>query len=277
MGGERKFYDDVLNDDFDPLGWKASSYFEEIVLGTHSFGPIDPNWKPWIQYFLAQDISQHSLDAQQVRHIGFCVTAFVIQYPTVEEARGVAFDAILDTLGRWACAPFLWQENDLRIAPRHHNSDLPLEFSWNKVDETLSASLFFCWKYLPTEEIETWVESLFAISGAWWRAELLLWLVSAHPFVTGEKTQPSQLGKEQPDLTWDCSSLLDGSYDGGYPAHSIVPFLDEENRAAMQNALQKHVNQKLFFDWLDSFASTRDVESALGDFWPLRFAELYLD
>ena len=274
MGGQH-IYDELLDPNFDGYGHTVESYLYEIASGTRSFGPIDSDWKLWFHYFLAQNVSRRSLNEKQFSFVSIYVTTFVTQYPA--DAPATLRDAALDTLGRWVCAPFLWQENDLRLRSSTAENDEPLlGFDDNQVNRAFSASLFFCWKYLPSQEIESWVESLFAIRGAWWRAQFLLWLVGAHPFVIGEKTQPSQFGWEQPEISWEESDLLCGSYDGEHGQPNYIPFISNENRAAMQSALRKHVTQKLFFDWLDCFASTRDVENELGD-WPLRFAESYLD
>ena len=182
----------------------------------------------------------------------------------------------LETLGRYIMSPRFWPDGELDVANCLSKVTGPSGIAgWYKAGNLLSASLFFCVKYLPRSDVETWFRSAIAIPNRYWRVQIMTWLVGAHPLLTGEIEQPSDFSKDAPfGIEWDWSHILDGHYSGSYePPLHLIPFLPAENRETIVRiARGMEVEEFLEDVWTDPEMSAVASE-AVG--MPERFLQLY--
>jgi hypothetical protein len=146
---------------------------------------------------------------------------------------------------------------------------------WYDADGLLSASLFFCLKYLSEDEVGPWFESLIAIPNPYWTVQILVWLIGAHPMLTGAVGQPSEFPEEGPyRIGWDWSHTLSGNYTGNFdPPIRLSPFLPEPNR----NAVLAVVRRNDLTEFLENWQTDPDLEELAAETAgaPDRFVELY--
>ena len=236
MAAEREMYPrlfdalDSLTDD------EIEKALEQTAIGPGSFGQLR-EWTLWYHYLLPRLIGRHWRSGFW-HPVELLITAFMAQHPESNgdwPYRGFRTDA-LGTLGRYIMAPHFWPGGELDVGAclnkRERRNGL---FGWFDADGLFSASLFFCVKYLPAEAVEAWFQSVLAIPNRYWRAQLITWLVGAHPILTGEIGQPAELPDHgQFRVGWNWSHTLDGHFTGDFrPPIRRVPFLPADNRQAV--------------------------------------------
>jgi hypothetical protein len=251
MGEERQFFTELM--DCEPTELSRLDLEEyiiyDIACGTRNFGHRD-EWTHWFNYFLAHLTTAQTIKVCDLTLVEMLTTALVTQYshPDLLQKAGLRQD-VLRTLGQSLMSPECWnmKTGELRIEALGLGS-------WQKheVGGAFSATLFCCWKYLQPDELESWLECLFGFTSAHWRAQFLLWLLSARHAMDGKVKQPAEFNKLKPSLAWKHSDFLDGHYEG-FPSKSVVaPFISGENINAFQTALGKFLTQALLLEWLDS-------------------------
>ena len=233
MGEKRELYSELLGD-LDPLtDEQLRRPLEEIASGNCSFGPL-AEWIEWYHYLLPRLL---------VRNWGWhlfhpaelLVTGFIGQHP--DSDGGLPYPAFrtdaLATLGQFIMSPSFWLVSDSEVPRCLNKWKGPNGIcGWYRVDGLMSASLFFCLKYLPAELVGPWFQSALSIPNKYWRAQLITWLVGAHPILTGEISQPAELREDARfDVGWEWSHSLDGHYTGNYESPIQLPtFIPAENR-----------------------------------------------
>ena len=211
MSEERQLYPELLGD-LERLSDKELLDPLRETIGPSCFGPHD-EWTEWFHYLLPRLLLREW--GSTVYHpVELLISAFVAQHPDSDgEVPYPEFtNDALSTLGRYIMSPHCWPDGVLH-ATRCLNKSRGVDgtFGWYDADGLLSASLFFCLKYLPCDQVRAWLESVLAIPNAYWRAQVIVWLIGAHPLLIGAIDQPSQLPETGPcKIGWDASYSLGG-------------------------------------------------------------------
>ena len=172
MGEQREMFTYLLEQELELLDHsQLANPLTEIASGTASFGPI-AEWQAWFNYLLPR-LMPIAMQARKAEIHELLVTAFITQHPagvTEPPYRGFREDA-LRTLGQCIMDGSKWNDNQISLGRVlvHPPSDLRGSWGWWEASGDLSASLFFCLKYLMADEIKSWVRSVLATSDPHWR------------------------------------------------------------------------------------------------------------
>ena len=237
----------------------------EITSGTSSFGHLE-EWDTWFRYLLPELVirghEEHAFD----RLLEHTVSAFMQVYwtgvpPEYPEFRQDALDSVPISLMH----PALWSANPgspsdpTKSIPtflmREHNGRLFVEwYGVRRAQPDLSAALFFCLKYLPHDEMPSWVNSLLSIEHPYWKAALLVWLAGAQPLLTATAPVAPSLVGSISGIGWENSHALGSppSADGdnswaGYNENSR--FLDATSTGAFWEEIRSHFADGLLVTW----------------------------
>lgn len=276
MGAKREMYPQLLGDlDALPDGDIARG-LEEIASGSSSFGPFQ-EWIEWYHYLLPRVI-EREWEPTYYQPAERLFTAYMAQHAAPGDAlpyREFQNDA-LGTLGRYIMSSRFWPDGEFDAANCLNKWTGPDGIAgWFHAGNLLSASLFFCIKYLSRGDIEGWFRSVIAISNRYWQVQIMTWLVGAHPILAGEIQQPSEFPENAPfGVWWDWSHILDGHYSGDYePPIQLTPFLPAENREIVLQIAREMEVEGFFEDfWTDPKMTA--VASELEGM-PERFLQLF--
>lgn len=267
MSEQRKMYPE-LTADLDALpDDDIIRPLEEIASGNTCFGPLE-EWTDWFHYLLPR-LMDRKWKTTYYQPAENMFTAFMAEHPQPDTRLpypGFRDDA-LATLGSYIMSPHFWPDGQLDVANCLCKWVWPSGAAgWDRAGHLLSASLFFCIKYLPHNAIEPWLRSVLAIPNRYWQLQLATWLVGAHPILTGEIEQPCEFPElDRWDISWAYSHIFRGQYDGTYDPDSLaVPFLPAENRVAILNIARTINFEALFEDvWTDPVMSvvTWEIEA----------------
>jgi hypothetical protein len=278
MGEVREMYPELLGDLGQLSDVQIYKPLEELASGISSFGQLE-EWIEWYHYLLPRLLVRpwslyfHS-------SVELLVTAHFELHPaTVENAPYEEFraDALL-TLGRYIMASQLWPDG----RPDHEKCLHKFQcvdgsYGWYDSSGLLSASLFFCLKYLPAEAVKLWFESVLAVGDPYWHEQIIVWLVGAYPILTNAIEQPAELPEYGPyQMGWDWSHVLRGNYTGDLrPEVPLTTFLPEGNREALLE-VARELDVADFFGELETNAHLEELaaEAALVGVRD-RFMELY--
>lgn len=276
MGDERKMYPQLSGDLDALLDDDITQALTEIASGSSSFGPFK-EWIIWYHYLLPRMIErQWKPTCNDPAELLF--TAFMAQHPASDGSlpyRDYQGDA-LRALGRYIMSSHFWPDGELDVVNCLGKRTGPSGISgWYKAGNLLSASLFFCIKYLARSEVEAWFRSVIAISNQYWQVQIMTWLIGAHAFLTGEIQQPSGLRQNAPfGVEWDWSHSLNGHHAGNYgPPLHLIPFLPAENcKVVVQVARGMEVE-----GFLEDFQTDPKMETVAFEVtgMPERFLQLY--
>jgi hypothetical protein len=239
MSEKRKMFAELMTT---PVSELPINYLQkclwEIASGIGSFGDID-HWGDWFRYLLP-DLIARTHEQWINRLLEDTITAFMAVF-----SKGLANvyhefqQDILETLGRSLMKPELWMPspvtpNDrLRSLPRFllEESDGKLFvdcYGFTKTPTDLSASLFFCLKYLPTGDITSWVESILRIEHSQWRVSLLVWFLGIKQVLRRKPLTPEAIERARPEISWWNSHLLMvGQRDQFISSENVEIFLKE--------------------------------------------------
>ena len=146
---------------------------------------------------------------------------------------------------------------------------------WDQASSPLSASMFFCLKYLRADEVSPWMMSVFRIESPYWRAQVMVWLLGAHRVLTGGLRQPSWFSlDDDPRIDWEWSHCLTGDYSGLHGAGEIHDFIPAENRRRALEVTKNYFSEAMFLEWLNSISEHPSLEAELAA-KPYWFYELY--
>jgi len=276
MGDERQMYPQ-LSGDLDALpDDDITRALTEIASGSSNFGPLE-EWIQWYGYLLPRLIVR-AWAPSYYQPAELLFTAFIAQHPASDGSlpyRDYRNDA-LDTLGRYIMSSHFWPDGEVDVIKCLGKWTGPNGIArWYDAGNLLSASLFFCIKYLARGDIETWFRSVLAISNPYWQVQIMTWLVGAHPVLTGEIQQPGDFPKNGPfSIEWEWSHTLNGHYSGNHePPIHLIPFLPAENREIIvQIARGMEVE-----GFIEDFQTDPKMEAVALEVtgMPERFLELY--
>jgi len=245
----------------------------EIASGTNSFGRQD-EWEAWFRYMLpglaARGHETHAFEFL----LEPTITAFMVLFPGGLEGEYEGFrEDALASLGACLMGPEMWDASGVEAGEVGHplarflaweEADGALALAawdWGEACDALSASLFFCLKYLREEEVAPWAESVFAIEDPYFRAALVVWLLGALDILESESAEPRAVEKSSPRLSWHNSFLLESTY-GGEPGEARE-FLPRANRAAFVRATRRAVTPEVLLAWADSFSEDALLSESL--------------
>ncbi len=246
----------------------------EISSGTKCFGHYK-EWDEWFKYLLP-DLIIRSEEFQYFNQMLLqdVITAFMSIYwkGIPEEYKGFRND-VINSLSLCLMNENLWfdykkEDNQtINLRPTFLDSYLngqdKLKLFWDcgSSDENLSAMMFFCLKYLNTDEIITWVKSLFSIQDIYWKGAFSVWLLGAYDLLHEPIIIPSMIEKTVPNISWDYSSGLGsryGSIDAEHPPHEDFndnkDFIPYENSQIFLKEIRQQISPELLIDWAEQFA-----------------------
>lgn len=265
MGDDRRMFSALLGD-LDRLPTPAlQAPLGEIASGTSSFGPR-PEWDAWFHYLLGA-LAPRSHEAFVSYLLEYLVSGFMAVHPNGvhrTSCAGLRDDALL-TLGRCMMDAQCWNDADIVPGQLLHQSG----GSWGDASGDLSASMFFCLKYLPSPQIDPWLRSVLAIGSPHWRAQLVVWMVGAHGMLDGTIRWPSQLAEgKYPSVAWEWSHCLKpelaaAARDGDESVTEA--FLPAGSREQARQCLGSYFSKDVYADWLDSIRAVPSLEGALAD------------
>ncbi len=239
MGNERRMFDHLYSSpDCLPLESIAEA-FEEIISGLTAFGHYK-EWHDWYHYLLV--ICLERMNRHQICSLlEYCVSGYFICYSNDTENlpyKEFKEDA-LNTLGKMMMNSKNWSDSSIIFESiLHEPANSPSDFwGWWDASSDLCCSLFFCLKYLPDELVHSWFQSVLDIPSPHWRAQIIVWLVGAHPLISGDIKKISKL-THQPDISWEQSYLL--STD-----------ISTKNRRAIATCVNQYFTEDKYIEWLE--------------------------
>jgi hypothetical protein len=283
MSTERYLYTELSEKPLGEIGVDTlSDCLWEIASGTGSFGHRD-EWDKWFRFLLPDLVLRgHETDAFDFL-LEHAVTAFIVIFwdGLGGEYEGFRDDA-LNSLGRCLMKEEMW--GDCERAEGKHPYGIFLKWQdeagaselagWGagKTSDVLSASLFFCLKYLRAEEIPPWVESLAAIEDSYFRAALAVWLLGAYDILKEVPVRAERIEKSNPRIGWHNSFLLEPSSGRKQPTKDWRNFLPPENCAAFLREIRRSVTPEVLLSWAEAFSADELLSANL-----LNTADLLFD
>jgi hypothetical protein len=164
----------------------------------------------------------------------------------------------LDSLGRAIMAPHYWRAGPIdTVNGRDPGPGPGGPAGWTRTGNLVSASLFFCAKYLRPTEVGAWFRAVVAIPDRYWRVRIIAWLTGAHPILTGAIAQPAAFPEASAfDVAWGWSHAI----KGGAAGH---PFLPPANREAIVRVARGMAVETFLEDfWSDPMTSAFAAELA---------------
>lgn len=278
--GERRMFRELLGD-LEVLG--ARELHEplfEIASGTGTFGPME-EWHAWYHHLLCQ-LLPRSHEAWVYSLLELMLSGFFAQYPYgIEDAPYPQFqEDVLATLGRCMMEPSCWTPEGIAVGRFLHRSNRnPAEvWMWWNASGDLSASLFFCIKYLPAQRVRPWFRSALGITAPQWRAQMMVWLVGAHDMLAAPGRWPSELSIEAyPAVTWELSHSLSAkaAAQARPDTAPVFSWLSDEARTGVLEEAKTYFTQAAFLEWLRSIDSDDALKRELADI-PATFKQLYV-
>jgi hypothetical protein len=249
---------------------------EQIASGASCFGPLE-EWLEWYGYLLPELVSRQ-WEPHIYQRAELLITAFMAQHPTSngELAYPAYRNDALKTLGRYIMSVGFWPDGEFDAVNCLCKWTGPSGVAgWYHAGGLLSASLFFCIKYLAQGDVEPWFRSALAIPDKHWQVQTLTWLVGAHPILTGQIEQPSEFADHgRFGIEWDWSHTLDGHYSGNYePPIQRLPFLPAANCEVLVR-IARSMEVERFLEDVFTDPEMSAVASEVAGL-PERFVELY--
>ena len=149
---------------------------------------------------------------------------------------------------------------------------------WWNASGDLSASLFFCMKYLPASQVGAWFRSTLEITAPQWRAQMMVWLVGAHGMLSAPGHWPSELSIEAyPAVTWELSHSLSAkaAAQARPDTAPVLSWLSDDARTGVLEEAKAYFTQAVFLEWLQSIDSDEALKRELADI-PATFEQLYV-
>lgn len=281
MGDDRRLYHELKGDLAALSTDHLQHVLEEVTSGTRCFGHLR-EWDDWFHYLLAPLIPRgHENDGSSL--LESLISAFMTLYPNGvyrEPYPGFLAD-VMCTLGRCMMAPECWNGPHALIGRFMHRSNDNARQVWRWWDASgdLSASLYFCLKYLPQACVSGWFESVLAIESPYWRAQLIVWLVGSNDMLRGRVRWPSEFDQfAYPSVAWADAhglgpELAKTDESGALAARALLP---ESARDAVLAVVHNHFTDSVFLEWLESIGDVPELQSELAEI-PSAFEALYVN
>jgi len=271
IGKERHFYTRLADEPVAEVdaGYLLGALFE-IASGTNSFGRRG-EWEGWFRFLLPDLI----LRAHERHAFTFlleeAINAFTVIFWDGLGGEYEGFeDDVLRTLGRCLMKEELWDRRAgagrrplARFLRWEDEAGEIGPAGWHagQTSPALSASLFFCLKYLPAGEIPPWVGSLAAVEDPYFRGALVVWLLGALDLLSEERPGAGGIEGSNPSVSWHSSFLLPPN--PGAAAGGRADFLPRENRAAFLGEMRRRVTPEVLLAWAESFSADETLSASL--------------
>jgi hypothetical protein len=276
MAPEREMYPQLLEELDAVQDGEIENALEEIASGTISFGRYD-EWVGWYHYLLPRLVERRwSRSYYQQAELLF--TAFMAQHPDADgDMPYPQFTAdALATLGRYIMSAEFWPEGQLDAVRCLSKWTGPTGIAgWFDAGGLLSASLFFCMKYLPSDSVDDWFSSVITIPNRYWQVQILTWLVGAHSILSNEIQQPAEFPETSSfNITWSWSHVLRGDYrdTSGEPIAQFQ-FLPDRNRESVLRIARRWEVENFIIGFMTDPETQPVASEIIG--MPERFFELY--
>jgi hypothetical protein len=280
MGGDRRIYHE-LKGDLDTLDVQLLvEVLREISGGNTSFGSFQ-EWTEWFHYLLGRLLPRAHEEFVAPLLESLMTSFFAVYLDGIAEPPYKGFEVdVMDTLGQCMMEPQCWSGKDVMLPSLRRNSYGHPERCWFDRDASgdLSASLFFCLKYLTHEQIGGWLQSVLDIDAPVWRVQVMTWLVGAHGMLSGEVRWPEEFKiGASPGIDWEWSHCLRPSLDIHHRSASAMPvaFLPHANRSKALTYLHTYFTEDRFLNWLSGIDSDPALSQSLYDM-PDTFEKLYV-
>ena len=121
--------------------------------------------------------------------------------------------------------------------------------------------MFLCLRLIKTEDVEGWVQSIFAIGCPYWRAQILTWYIGAKPLLEGKVLFPSQFDRWTPQIDWSGSHYVNGEHGQVRVAHNAI---SDANMAKFKAASEAAFATPDLDIWIEEILSIDALRSEVG-------------
>src|SRR5262249_35717069 len=217
------------------------------------------SWNQWFSYLLPFCIMR-ATDQAYYFLLESLITAFIRRHPDSlsGEYPGFPSDAI-HTVGLALMKPEFWDdEGECSAAYRQ---------GWIRSDGqpiyhvlcsgAISASLFFCLKYLDLTHIKRWVESIIRIRSSYFRAHFMVWLASFHEITSGTSSFSfAALESASNSIDWRASHLLE----------STNPKISDASIKQFFETLTENMDTQVILSWVSEASKYRELDELLNGY-----------
>jgi hypothetical protein len=273
IGKERKMFRELVEKSISEL---SDSYLDHVLFeigsGTKSFGHMK-EWDEWFSYLLPRLIEKWSIRATNQDGIEQLITTFICLYPRNSIGGLSTFrNEIIVTLPHSIMAGRLWEEwIDQRSSqetkrPVFLKSGFGQAWTIGKAENSLSAALVFCLKYLNPDEIESWVQSMLAIEDPYWRAALIIWLSAVDELSEEFEVTYPMIASAPAKIEWNYSFILDPRGDPRKDTASTAGenLLPLENRKVFLRGIRTTLTEDIYLSWIDSISAVSELSKSMS-------------
>ncbi|MEH6420215.1 hypothetical protein [Pseudomonas sp. CGJS7] len=208
MGEDRQMYAGLMHPD--PQAWPSSELenaLDALTSGPRSFGHR-AEWSRWFDFLLPR-VLERSDDVDFYEMLVSAVFVHCLDPALPGREPGFRRD-LLDSLGRRLMAPSCWHNGQAG------GSDGLLRQLGSRIhgigaDGAFSAACCLVLRYLDSDAIEDWLQSVLAIEDPDWRCAFVVWLAGAAVLVFDGEQPESMDNSPYLDIGWNRDWLLDGS------------------------------------------------------------------
>ncbi|MEA2641344.1 MAG: hypothetical protein QOF51_2738, partial [Chloroflexota bacterium] len=271
--GERRLFTELLEVSVFQASEELLIRALDGIVGCMAFGPRQ-EWHDWLLYLLPRVVERLQSPEADPSLLPRLIAAFMAVYwrELPEEYPGFRSDAI-DSLGRCLMSPAMWGTGrhwDPRggTAPnfiaRRMNQRRYLGQGLRRIAglDELSASMFFCIKYLDYEVIPAWVDSVVHMERTEWQYCVALWLLPALAYLERGPALPERLGWTFPSLAWFGSSGPAPHLQSRPGGPRATDFLPHENVEMFVQCVRQHVPVRRQVDWIADLAEPLLLEAS---------------
>ena len=263
MGKERRVFTELENNISDLPVNLLHQILNEIGAGVASFGLRD-EWGEWFDYLLPEIILRGHERHVFWLHEDICSAFLQIDLDAeglhaTEQHR----DDVLHTLGKSIMQSERWLDGTIVLGKVLHptNNYPSRKWGWASVSGDLAASMFLCLRLIKTEDVEGWVQSIFAIGCPYWRAQILTWYIGAKPLLEGKVLFPSQFDRWTPQIDWSGSHYVNGEHGQVRVAHNAI---SDANMAKFKAASEAAFATPDLDIWIEEILSIDALRSEVG-------------
>lgn len=263
IGEDRRVFTELENDISNLPINLLQQILEEIGAGVASFGLLD-EWSEWFDYLLPEIILRGHERYVSWLHEEICSAFLQIDLDgeglhATEQHR----DDVLHTLGKSIMQADHWFDGTIVLGKiLHPTNNYPIrKWGWTNVSGDLAASMFLCLRLIKTEDIDGWVQSIFAIGCPYWRAQILTWFIGAKPLLEGKVFFPSQFDGWTPKIDWSGSHYINGEHGQVCVAHNAI---SDANLDKFKAASAEALATPDLGVWIEEILSVEALRSEVG-------------